>query len=86
MRKVYYTTRFKKLYKKLPHSRKKKLNRQLELLAQDMGHPSLGAKKMVNQSDVWEARVDIHYRFTFNTVGDRIILRAVGTHKIYKKP
>jgi mRNA-degrading endonuclease RelE of RelBE toxin-antitoxin system len=86
VRKVFYTARFKRLYRKLPQSQKTKLNRQLELLAQDMGHPSLGTKKMVNQPDVWEARIDIRHRFTFNVVGDRIILRAVGTHRIYRKP
>ena len=40
---------------------------------------------MVNRENVWEARVDFHYRFTFSVHSDRVILRSVGTHAIYRK-
>lgn len=83
---LFRTARFKKLYKRLPEPVKKKLTRQLRLLLENLRHPSLRAKKMTNRPDVWEAAVDIHYRFTFKIVGDRIILRAVGPHDVLRKP
>jgi mRNA-degrading endonuclease RelE of RelBE toxin-antitoxin system len=86
VKELYYTDRFRKLYKKLSPPQKEKLNRQLKQLALDINHPSLKVRKMINHQDVYEARVDIHYRFTFTMLPDRIILRAVGTHEIYRKP
>ncbi|OGM29844.1 hypothetical protein A2630_04150 [Candidatus Woesebacteria bacterium RIFCSPHIGHO2_01_FULL_44_10] len=62
---LFYTNRFEKLYKKLPEPIKTKLNRQLGFLAQDLRHPGLRAKKVSGAADVWEGRVDIHYRFTY---------------------
>jgi mRNA-degrading endonuclease RelE of RelBE toxin-antitoxin system len=86
MKRFFYTARFQKLVHKLPESVKKKLQRQLKVLAVDVHHPSLGVKKMVNKDDLWEARVDLHYRLTFKRLGDQIILQAVGTHEIYRQP
>jgi len=43
MRELKRTDRFKKLYKKLPTSIKKKVKRQLRFLAEDIRHPSLYA-------------------------------------------
>ena len=86
MKEFHRTPRFKKSAKKLPASQKKKLAKQLRLLGEDLRHPSVGAKKMVNQKDIWEARVDRSYRFTFKMTGNKIILRVVGTHAIYRKP
>ena len=79
-----YTTQFSKQFKQLPSHLQTKLRRQLTYLAQDMRHPSLHAKKMAGKSDIWEARVDYHYRFTFQIRSGIIVLRAVGTHQIYR--
>lgn len=76
---------FAKQYAKLPALVRKKFDRQLRYLAQDFRHPSIRAKKMVNRQDVWEGRVDYHYRFTFTVSSDTIVLRSVGTHAIYRK-
>ena len=86
MRELERTDRFKKLYKRLPGSIRKKVKRQLEFLAEDVRHPSLYAKKMRGRGGIWEARVDFHHRLTFRMTGDRIILRAVGPHDLLKKP
>ena len=87
MPKVVPTNRFKKLYGKLPANIQSKTKRQIALLREgEKNYPSLQAKKMVNQPDIWEARIDYHYRMTFKIEDNRIILRAVGTHKIYQKP
>jgi mRNA interferase RelE/StbE len=86
MKRFFFTARFKKLFKKLPDSLKKKVNRQLKLLGENPQHPSLHAKKMVNTDNIWEARVDYQHRFTFKKTGDIIILRAVGSHDVLKTP
>ena len=85
MKRVCYTHQFKKLYQKLPQSAKQKVKRQLKLLATDLRHPSLHARKMSGTDNVWEARIDYHYRVTFQFDDNVIILRAVGTHAIYRK-
>jgi mRNA-degrading endonuclease RelE of RelBE toxin-antitoxin system len=86
MRELARTDRFKKLYRKLPESIKKKVKRQLGFLAEDTRHRSLYAKKMSGREGIWEARVDFRHRMTFQIAGDRIILRAVGPHDLLKKP
>jgi mRNA-degrading endonuclease RelE of RelBE toxin-antitoxin system len=77
---------FIKQYFKLSTAIRKKVDRQILHLAQNIRHPALSARKMVGVDEVWEARVDIHYRLTFNIQGDVIVLRHVGTHTIYRKP
>jgi mRNA-degrading endonuclease RelE of RelBE toxin-antitoxin system len=81
-----YTEQFEKQAQKLPINLKQKLKRQLNHLEQNIRHPSLKAKKMVGKAGIWEARVDFHYRFTFQVEGATIILRSVGTHQIYRQP
>lgn len=80
------TTPFIKQYKKLSPIVQRKVDRQLIHLAQDIRHPALYAKKMSGVGDIWEARVNGRYRFTFQIDRDVVILRKVGTHDIYRKP
>ena len=62
---VVFLHPFSAQYAKLPRTIQKKVDRQLRHLTTDMRHPALYARKMVGQEDIWEARVDIHYRLTF---------------------
>ena len=78
--------RFRKRYAKLPDAVKKKVDRCLRILVKDLRHPGIQARKMVNQPDIWEARVDLHTRITFQAGDHQITLRSVGTHEIYRKP
>jgi mRNA-degrading endonuclease RelE of RelBE toxin-antitoxin system len=80
------TPQFVKEYKSLDEALRKKVDKQLRLLMTNVRYPGLYARKMVSQPDLWEARVDYHYRITFKVQGDVIILRRVGTHEIYRKP
>jgi len=57
--------RFKQAFCSLPKEIQKKAVRSLRLLAEDPFYPSLVVKKVHGFSDVWEARVDIKYRLTF---------------------
>ena len=64
---------------KLPQNIKNKTHRQFFFLLSDYRHPSLHAKKM-SGSEVFEARIDIHYRFTFQIEHDEIFVLTVGPH------
>ncbi len=76
---------FKHSYKKLPKFVQKKADRILTLLAADLRHPSIRAKKIQGEDDIWEGRVDKFHRFTFEINKDEIILRTIGSHDITKK-
>lgn len=73
--------KFQKGYNDLPLEIQKKTDKQLKYLAEDMKHPSLHVKKMQGFKNIWEARVDIYYRFTFEIVQDTIFLRVIGNHE-----
>lgn len=72
-------SKFKKQYRKLPQPLQNKFNKQLKLLAQNYRHPSLRARKMIGVN-YFEARIDLHYRFTFEISNDEIIFRTIGPH------
>lgn len=79
--KAVFTLEFKKQYKKLPFTARRKFTKQLGFLLADHRHPSLRTSKMVGLNR-FEARVDIHYRFTFELREASIILRTIGTHDV----
>jgi hypothetical protein len=35
--------------------------------------------------DVWEGRVDIHYRFTCHYEGDACVFRNIGPHEMVER-
>jgi mRNA interferase RelE/StbE len=79
--KLTRTERFKKSVLDLDQKTREKLRKQLEILISNPRHPSLGVKKVKGTKSIFEARVDDHYRFTFE-YGEKseIILRVVGPH------
>jgi hypothetical protein len=69
------------------HPHQKKFQRQLKTVTTlGIRYPGLSVRKMSGQTEIWEARIDEHYRFTFQIVDEVMILRRVGTHEIYRKP
>lgn len=84
--KIVFTKRFQKAYRKLPQAVQKKTNRRLKAVALDIRHPGVKAKTMTGVGDIWEGRVNGSYRFTFTVEGNRIVMRTVGTHEIYRNP
>ncbi len=76
---------FKRSYKKLPKFVQKKTDKILTLLASDLRHPSIRAKKIKGAQDIWEGRIDKFHRFTFQINANEIILRSIGPHDITKK-
>lgn len=77
---------FVKEYLNLQLPIRKKLDRQLTYLAENLRHPGLYAKKVSGAADIWEARIDYHFRFTFQILENVILLRRAGTHDILKNP
>jgi mRNA interferase RelE/StbE len=77
---------FKKKFEKLPKEIQDRFREKLSLLLEDFQHPSLRAKKMQGENDIWEASISDNYRITFNVVGNTIILRKIGTHNTLRNP
>lgn len=73
------TQSFTDLYQKLPANLKKKTDKQLLFLSQNMFYPSLKTKRM-GGLNLWEARIDRGYRITFEKIEDTIILKTIGPH------
>lgn len=84
--KLHPTKTFAKNFRKLPEEIKKATHKQLKLLLSNPQHPSLNIKKMQDPRNIWEARVNESYRFTFQIEDDTYILRKVGTHDILRMP
>jgi len=79
--------RFLKAYRHLPEDVQKKVDKQITLLSKDYKYPSLHSKKIKGREGIWEARVDIHHRLTFEIIDNTIFLRVVGNHdEALRKP
>jgi len=76
---------FRADYKRLPQHIQEQVDKAISLLEQNPRHPSLQVKKIKGTRNVWEGRVTIAYRFTFNWEANWVTLRRVGTHGILKK-
>jgi len=88
MPKIKLTDRFIALYCDLPLPIRKKIDRQTTLLADNPRHSSLQTKPIQGSSGIYEARVDLDYRLTYERLpDDTLMLRVVGRHdEALKKP
>ncbi|MCL5010511.1 MAG: hypothetical protein M1289_02820 [Patescibacteria group bacterium] len=77
--KVVFLKNAEKSYKSLPLRIQKKADKQFLLLISNYRHPSLRTRKMGGLGH-FEARIDIHYRFTFEIAEDNVIVRTIGPH------
>lgn len=71
---------FRKKYKSLPLHIQVKVDKQISILSKDFHHPSLHTKKIKGTKNIWETRVDLQYRMTFEIIEDTIYFRVVGVH------
>lgn len=85
-KKLRILSTFKKDYKKLPSEIRDKVDKQLEFLLKNPGHPSLNLHPIRGTRGIWEGYVDYQYRFTFEIGEDFYILRKVGPHNVIKNP
>ncbi|MEK6544086.1 MAG: hypothetical protein AABZ44_06605 [Elusimicrobiota bacterium] len=80
------TATFTRCYRQLPKEIQKKVKKALTVFEKNPAHPSLVHKKMGGQSDIYELRVSLNYRITYQKAGDTAYLRKVGTHDLLRHP
>lgn len=81
MPKIRFTRRFLKSFARLPVAVQEKIKKQIALLAENPRHPSLQTKPIQGAPGIYEARVDVDYRMTYErTSDDTLVLRVVGKH------
>lgn len=73
------TDSFKKQYQKLSLLTQKKFEKQLNFLVKNPQHPSLRARKKSGE-EVYEARIDRHFRFTYQMRASILTLLTIGPH------
>lgn len=79
------TNSFLEDYKGLPKDIQMRVEKTFALLAGNLRHPSLRARKIHGAEEIWEASVTMSYRLTFRVLSKGILqLRRVGTHDILK--
>ena len=78
--KLFYTFRFQKSVTYLPTKIKLKLEKQINLLSNNIRHPSLRAKKYDEERGIWQARIDRNFRFYFLIKDDIYILLDAESH------
>lgn len=78
--KLARTPHFTRAYKKAPENIQRAFGKQARLLIEDLGHPSLQAKKYDVTHDLWQARVTRDWRFYFTIEGDTYVLHEVRAH------
>ena len=88
MPEIETTERFEKDFLRLPPELQKKMLKALRLLAENPRHPSLQTKPIQGAPGLYEARIDLSYRLTFQRMpGDILLLRTAGKHdETLKKP
>ena len=85
IRQYQFSQTFKKGYNRLPGEIQKAFNQKLELMLQDITHPSLRVKRIQGTGNRWEGSVTMKYRFTFQWDGSTLIFRTIGIHDILLK-
>ena len=81
MPKIKSSPRFIKAYVKLHPAIREKIDKALKLLAENPRHPSLQTKPVQSFKGIYEARVDINFRMTYERLPDDVLLiRFVALH------
>ena len=76
---IALTDKAAKQYKKLPQHIQEKARKAFANLLQNPHYPSLNTKKM-QDVERFEARIDYHYRFTYEVETEQITIRTIGQH------
>ena len=75
-----YSPHFLRNYNKAPAMIRRLFDKQAILLLENLGHPSLRAKKYDEARDLWQARVTRDWRFYFTIEGDTYHLHEIRPH------
>lgn len=82
---IYYTSDFRKAYKKLPRNIQDIVDRKDKLFRKNIFHSSLRTHKLHGLLDnLWSFWITRDYRVLFEFVKNGVIFYDVGTHEIYK--
>ncbi len=85
--KFYYSNLFKQKAHQLEKNIKKALKNKLELMEQNLKHPSLRTKKIKGTKNIYEVSITMNYQMTWQYYKDGILLRNIGEHNTtLKKP
>jgi hypothetical protein len=76
----YSSPRVAAALKEAPLGVRKAFIKQAALLAGNLHHPSLRAKKYDETNDIWQARVNRDWRFYFMIVDDAYVILDVTPH------
>jgi len=84
---VARTENFKKAWNNLTDEQKVLARKAINNLEIDMHYPALRVKKIQGTENIWEARVSLSLRMTFQLQGSTLILRNIGQHdETLKRP
>ncbi len=72
-----HPARSKKDYDNLEQKIQKTFDKQARLLAANLHHPSLRAKKYDEAQDLWQARVNKAWRFYFKIDDDTYVIAGI---------
>ncbi|MDP3184251.1 MAG: type II toxin-antitoxin system RelE/ParE family toxin [Anaerolineales bacterium] len=88
MPEIETSERFEASYEELPAEIRKKVLKAMRLLAENPRHPSLQTKPIQSFKGIYEARVDINYRMTYERLpNDVLVIRTVARHdETFKNP
>jgi len=75
-----HTRRSRRDYREAHAEIKKAFDKQASLLAIDLHHPSLHAKKYDESEDLWQARVNGDWRFYFIIENDSYVIVTIVRH------
>jgi plasmid maintenance system killer protein len=76
----HFSERFIRSYISAPPAVQQAFDRKLGLLLENLRHPSLRAKKYDEARDLWQARVNVGWRFYFRIQGDTYELIDITAH------
>lgn len=85
-KKLVLSRPFEKAFAKLPKDIRETVYQKIELLLTNPAHPSLQVKKMKGTQTIWEMRLSLSHRVTFEIGEESILLRKIGAHDILRNP
>jgi hypothetical protein len=67
-------------FERAPAAVRRAFEKQIELLSQDLRHPSVRAKRFSGTLDLWQGRINRDWRFYFRICGNEIVVARLIPH------
>ena len=77
---------FRRDFDRLSNPMKRRAEKALRLLIQNLRHPSLEVRIVDHKRRIWKAKVNGGYRLTFQIEKETISLRRIGGHGSMERP